>query len=308
MKQINSIDDLRAPQQSVGLGARIVLILFCLAAGLSYRFTIGLLPPSIVQFGVLAGLSALFLVLALFAKRTEQLQTYWEIPFAFFIFSVAGIFGDSNSWLGVQPWFVANVLHEAPSANNPIASTVLGMVLGQLAGTLGITVPIILLTLAGGNDLRSIYIDKIRFSKWLVVGVVALIVFYLLAASGFSSRLFPNNGVSSERFIALTPALVILVLCNGLREELWFRGLFLKKYGKFLGGIPANILAAVIFASFHVQVQYTPSLPFFLGLALVLGLIFGALMQRSGNLLASVLFHAGSDIPIFLVYLSYTLT
>jgi len=308
MKQLDSNNDLQAAQQPVGLGARIALSLFCLAAGLSYRFIIGLLPPSVLQFGVLAGLSALFLVLAVFAKRTERLQPYWEIPFAFFIFSVAGILGDSNSWLGVQPWFVANVLHETPSANNPIASTVLGMVLGQLAGTAAITAPIIVLTLAEGNDLRSIYIDKIRFSKWLVVGVAAFVVFYLLAASGFSSRLFPNQGISTERFIALTPALIILVLCNGLREELWFRGLFLKKYGKFLGGIPANILAAVVFASFHVQVQYTPSLPFFLGLALVLGLIFGAMMQRSGNVLASVLFHAGSDIPIFLVYLSYTLT
>ena len=53
---------------------------------------------------------------------------------------------------------------------------------------------------------------------------------------------------------------------------------------------------------------YTPSLPFFVGLALILGLIFGALMQRSGNQLPAVLFHAGSDTPIFLVYLSFTLT
>jgi membrane protease YdiL (CAAX protease family) len=46
----------------------------------------------------------------------------------------------------------------------------------------------------------------------------------------------------------------------------------------------------------------------FLGIALVSGLFYGYLMQKSGSILASTLFHAGMDIPIFLVYLSYTLT
>jgi membrane protease YdiL (CAAX protease family) len=35
--------------------------------------------------------------------------------------------------------------------------------------------------------------------------------------------------------------------------------------------------------------------------------VLGFLTQKSGSILASVLFHAGSDIPIFLVYLSYVM-
>jgi membrane protease YdiL (CAAX protease family) len=97
------------------------------------------------------------------------------------------------------------------------------------------------------------------------------------------------------------------VLCNGLREELWFRGLFLRKYGKFLSPFSSNLLSAVIFTSFHVQIQYTPSLLPFLLITLILGLVLGFLTQKSGSILASVLFHAGSDIPIFLVYLSYVI-
>ncbi len=103
----------------------------------------------------------------------------------------------------------------------------------------------------------------------------------------------------------MTPALLVLVLLNGLREELWFRGLFLQRYGQFLGPWTSNLLTAVIFTSFHVQVQYALHLLPFLGFTLALGLICGYLMQRSGSLIGPVLFHAGSDIPIFLAYLSY---
>ena len=81
--------------------------------------------------------------------------------------------------------------------------------------------------------------------------------------------------------------------------------LFLKKYGGFLGSFSSNLLSAFIFASFHVAVTYSWNLSFFLVIALVQGLILGYLMQKSSSLLASVLFHAGLDIPIFLIYLSH---
>ena len=302
---MGSNESLQAQKESTSAIARAILIVFGLAAGFAYRIIIGLVPASVLQLAVLLGLAALFLVAALIARRQPNLMQYWEIPFAFFIFTVAGIFGDSNSFGSVQQAFVAHVLHETPSANNPIASTVLGTVLGQLVGTLGLTVPIILLTKASGSDLKSIFVDKPRNRWTLVVGVIGFLVILLYVASGRAQRFFPNNGVTPSRFLALTPAIIILVLCNGLREELWFRGLFLKKYEKFLGPLTSNIVTAIVFASFHVAVTYSSSLPIFLVITLVLGLFLGYLTQKSGSLLPSVLFHAATDIPIFIVYLSY---
>ncbi len=305
MKPNDLNNSLQSPIEPLSLAWRSVLVVLCLAAGFTYRIIIGLLPPSILQLGVLLGLAVIFLLVAIFAKRQQNLIKYWEIPFAFFIFTIAGILGDSNSFGSLQQAFVVNVLHETPSANNPIASTVFGTVLGQLVGTISLIVPIFLLTKSSGSDLKSIFIDRTR-NRWvLVVGIIGFLVFYLLSASGHTQRFFPNNGVTHSRFLALTPALIILVLCNGLREELWFRGLFLNKYGKFLSPLSSNVLSAIIFASFHIQVQYTPYLAPFLVIALIQGLILGYLMQKSGSVLASVIFHAGSDIPIFLVYLSY---
>jgi membrane protease YdiL (CAAX protease family) len=179
-------------------------------------------------------------------------------------------------------------------------------VLVQLFSTLCMVALIIGLTRASGSDLQAIFIAKMRHPWTLVVGIVAFLAFFALAARGRTAAFFPtHNVVTFSHFLALTPALVILVLCNGLREELWFRGLFLKKYEGFLGPLAANVLAAVIFTAFHVQVQYALNLLPFLGYTLILGLVAGYLMQKSGSVLASVIFHAGSDIPIFLVYLSY---
>jgi membrane protease YdiL (CAAX protease family) len=289
--------------ESTSLAARSLLVACCLAAGFAYRVLIGLFPPSLLQFGVLLGLAALFLAVAVFARRRQNLARYWEIPFAFFVFTIAGVCGDQGGFM--QQLFVRNVLHETASVNTPPASTVMGMVIAQLVSTLSLLIPIMLLTKASGSDMKSIYIATSR-NRWaLVVGVIGFLVFYRVTMSGRAERFFPNNGVTLARFLALTPALLVLVLCNGLREELWFRGLFLKKYAQFLSPLSSNMLSAIIFAAFHAQVTYTPALLPFLGITFLLGLFLGYLMQKSGSVLASVLFHAGSDIPIFLVYLSY---
>jgi len=294
-------------KESTGLTSRFVLVVFCLAAGFAYRASVSLIPTGILEDCFLLALAALLLTVAVLTRRSQNLRGYWEIPFAFFVFTIAGFAGDV-SISPLQRGFIEYVLHETPSANNPLASTVLGTVLVQVFSTLSIALPIILLTKASGSDLKSIFIDKTR-NRWaLVVGIIGFLVFYLFTASGRAQRFFPNNGVTLSRFLALTPALIVLVLCNGLREEVWFRGLFLKKYGTFLGPLSSNMLSAIIFASFHVQVTYTPALVPFLGIALVSGLFYGYLMQKSGSVLASAIFHAGMDIPIFLVYLSYAST
>src|SRR5205085_9130611 len=105
--------------------------------------------------------------------------------------------------------------------NIALASTVMGMVIAQLVSTLGLVLPIILLTKASGRDMKSIYIDTTR-NRWaLVVGIIGFLVFYRFTMSGRAERFFPTAGVTLSRFLTLTPALIVLVLCNGLREELW---------------------------------------------------------------------------------------
>jgi uncharacterized protein len=300
------VTDPAGPQrESTSLIARSVLIVFCLVAALTYRASVSLIPAGILEDAFVLGLSALFLALAVLARRARDLRKFWEIPFAFFVFTVAGFFGD-GSISPLQHFFVRDVLRQTTSSNNPLASTVLGTVLAQLVGTLLLVVPIILLTRASGIDLRSIFIARLGNWWGVPVGVACFLIIYFLVARGRTAAFFPTHGVVTlSRLLSLTPALIVLVLLNGFREELWFRGLFLNKYATFLSPLSSNVLAAVIFTSFHVQVQYAASILPFLIYTLINGLILGWLMQKTRSILAPAIFHAGTDIPIFLVYLTY---
>ncbi len=294
-------EDAGAP---VSVSARVALVAFSLAAGLGYRAGISLMPDGLAPVFVLA-LAAVLLGATLLARNDTRFRRYWLVPFAFFVFAVAGFFGD-GAISPLQHLFVRDVLHESTSANNPLASSVTGTLVAQVVGTVLLAIPILALTRASGADMRSIFLS--RPTSWWgpAIGVAALFVIYFLALRGRTESFFPTNGpITSSRILSLTPALIVLVLLNGFREELWFRALFLNKYAPFLGPVISNVLAAVIFTSFHVQVSYSASLLVFLAYALLNGLILGWLMQTSKSIVAPMLFHAATDIPIFLVYLTY---
>jgi membrane protease YdiL (CAAX protease family) len=292
--------DIGSGKESTTIKQRFVVCAFCLAAGLSYRASLWILPISVEMYFLLGlGLSCFFLLCTSLARRIPTLKRYWQIPFAFFVFALAGSLD-----IIITNRFIVDVIHQTSTPTNPLASTVAGTVLAQLISTLSVIIPILLLTRSSGTGLSSIFIERQTMWKGLRIGVVGFAIFYLLTFSGLLQAIFPNNGVTPSRFLTLTPAILIFVLSNGLREELFFRGLFLKKYGKFLGPATSNLTQATIFTSFHLQVRYTPYLLVFLGITFILGLWLGRLMMESRNILGPSVFHAGADIPIVLGFLS----
>ncbi len=98
-----------------------------------------------------------------------------------------------------------------------------------------------------------------------------------------------SNQVQEELF-ASNLAVQVIGLCFlvPLAEELLYRGLFYERLREFLSLWPALLCAAVIFALSHgnmVQIVY----------ALPMALILHWLYEKSGNLLAPVLFHMGAN-------------
>ena len=132
---------------------------------------------------------------------------------------------------------------------------------------------------------------------------------YLATAAGMTQRLFPVRSVLPlERFLALTPALLVLCLSNAFQEELLFRGLFLKRYQNIFRAPIANLLQATVFAIAHAGVVYTPiAFVFLFVVAFPLGLIAGYLMSRTRGMLTPVILHAGLDIPIYFAFLTYVI-
>jgi hypothetical protein len=164
-------------RESASLLSRSALVVFSLAAGFAYRASVSLIPPGLFEDAFLLGLAALLLIVAVLARRSRSRKRYWEIPFAFFVFTVAGFLGDV-AISPLQQWFVHDVLHETPSVHNPLASTVVGTVLAQVFGTLSLALPIILLTIASGSSLSALFLTKQRNWVWLLVSIIGFLVFF----------------------------------------------------------------------------------------------------------------------------------
>ncbi len=109
------------------------------------------------------------------------------------------------------------------------------------------------------------------------------------------SCLFSASRAEWSKLISLAPWILTFVLANGFAEELLFRGLFLKRYQRFLGKGWSNLLAAAAFTLLHLQVTYVSELAVFLLVLFPLALVWGWLMQKTGSLWGFALFHAGAD-------------
>jgi membrane protease YdiL (CAAX protease family) len=127
----------------------------------------------------------------------------------------------------------------------------------------------------------------------LVIGITSFLCFTVLGL-----YLILTKGIQPDRVRELLPAFLLIILADGLMEELLFRGLFLRKLGRIVGNHWANLVMATVFTFMHMGIHFTASLPMFLMIVFLLGLLWGLIMQRTESLLAPALFHAGIDMLI----------
>jgi membrane protease YdiL (CAAX protease family) len=266
-----------------------LLFLLLLICGISLPSLSGLLiiPFSIALSGIvieyLAVLTALFFFVSIFLRYRQSLKQYWHILFAFFIASLA--------------MFLDNLL-------NIPSNTIIRLFLDMLLSASVIVSVITLLTKASGNSLSSIFIRKGNIKLGLIVGIIGFLIF-AIASIPISASLFGGQNLYFNRVLSWLPWIIPIVFLNGVREELLYRGLFLKKYQAVFGAKASNLLQAVIFSLSHSVAgvglnAYTPFIWALVVFTFLLGLAWGYLMQRTNSMIGSVLFHAGTDIPVFL--------
>ena len=230
----------------------------------------------------IVGISIIFLLSAILLRRNNHLRKYFDVVFAFFLAA-----------------FVSALQQIAVSLGWWSGSTMFDIVAPTLISTLLVAIPIIALTKITGGNMASIYLAKGRLWLGLAVGSAAFTLFFVTSIEG-ATTLFAGKDLSFERVLPWMPWIMAFVLSNGLREELWFRGLFLKRFETFVGSKTANLLQAIVFSLAHIDVQYTPELLIFLGITFFLGLTFGFLIQKTRSLLGAILFHAGADVPVII--------
>lgn len=230
-----------------------------------------------------------FLLFAVWLRLHEPASKYFYVSFAFFIGSFVTLLENLLQLSGLVSF-----------------STVAGTFFYQIMSTLVIVIPIVLLTKISGTDMGGIYLQRGRLRLGLLIGLGTFLFMLILilafpAGLRYASMLFPiKEDITYERVLSLMPIVVIFVLLNGFKEELWVRGIFLKKFEAFLGAWPSNILAAFVFAVAHSGVTYTPVLLIFLGITFLLGLAWGYVMQKTDSIIGSALFHGAMDIAIIL--------
>ncbi|MGB7537965.1 MAG: CPBP family intramembrane glutamic endopeptidase [Anaerolineales bacterium] len=245
------------------------------------------LPESVDGIGRVAVILS-FLALALLARRSRRFEKYWQILSACFIAALAmaiDYYLPSGEWL----LRILNISIKTPA----------GIALDKLDSSIILIVTIILLTKVSGADLGSIYLRKGNLKMGLLVGLTA----FAVSAAGaipVSELFFGGKDLTLEKVLPWTPGILIFVLGNAFNEELLFRGLFLGKYNPFLGRFLSNLVIAIPFALHHTGVSYTPDVLMFLVILIPLALAWGYVTQKTDSLWGSILFHAGTDIPIVL--------
>jgi len=231
------------------------------------------------------GLTAFFLVLTLVFKRVSTLKQFSPVAYAFLIAAAALLFLRSG------------VLDIPRDEANPMKF----LALDKLSQFTHIVSVILVLTLLGGSDLKSIFIKKGNLKYGLTFGLIS---FFGFAVLGVITQWGSRDRVAN--LPGALPWLLLFVFANATMEELWFRGIFLRKYEALIGQKAAILVTALVFGTSHVFATYDfPGGRWVFG-AVVFGLgVLGAqAMFKEDGLLGPVLFHAGYDLMIMIPVLN----
>ena len=268
---------------------RIVLALLVLTIGLFIMFVFNpwRLPrlSRVDDYLAKIGTGSFLLSVALFLRKKQRFKKYWQLPFAFFILTVA-----------ISLYFIfAQYLIKYLGASD---LTPVGWALPKVNELFVVVSVIVTFTFLSGGNLDSIYIQKGNLKLGLTIGLIAFFVFVLGAIP--MASLFQAQDLTLAKIISWIPWILIYVLANAAMEELLFRGLFLRKLEPFFGKFFSNFFVAAIFSVIHLSGNLTGDERIFVAFLFPLAIALGYIIQKTDNLWGSILFHAGMDIPVMI--------
>ncbi|MGA2435382.1 MAG: CPBP family intramembrane glutamic endopeptidase [Bryobacteraceae bacterium] len=173
--------------------------------------------------------------------------------------------------------------------------TPMGVAVAKFLQASLIVIGILAVTRLCGENLASLYIREGSLILGLSVGLITAAACLVLTLQQPAIR-----AIGAAKLMALAPGILLFVVPNAYMEELLFRGLFLGRYEPLIGKWLAIVSTALDFTLAHMQVAYAPNLWNFLLVTLGFSIAWGWLMQKTGSLWGSVLFHLGADLLIIL--------
>ncbi len=223
-------------------------------------------------------LAATFLVGAFILRRNHSLARYGTAVNALFIAAAALV--------SLKTGLIRLHHSSMPPMQN--------LALDKLSQFMLITPILLGLTWLAGDNWASIFIKLGNWKRSLRFG---LLWFFIFAAVGLAIQLWAMDAASIWPTV---PYQLLYIFANATMEELWFRGIFLRKYAVLIGRTGAILVTAVIFGASHISATY-----YFPGGGVIFGLVVFALgvvgahaMLKDDSLIGPILFHAGYDIMI----------
>ena len=278
------------------IGNRIILFVVLLVCSLSV-FLFGAnyyeLFPTNGNTLYATSTTAVFLGAALLLKRNNNLAKYWGIAYAFFVASavnlISTLFGD----------YYIDFVHLFGPATDPNKADALAKVYDSLL----VVIPILVLTVLSGANLNSLYLKIGNQARQWGFGIGALVL-----VNYFTSVLiFFGSGYDLPKLGSAIIWGVVFSFSNSILEELWVRGLFLKKLVPLIGVVGTVLLTSITFAAMHfLGVAYLPAavIPIFVANTFTLGLALGILMLKTESIWGAFLIHAAADLFLFIATLA----
>ncbi len=183
----------------------------------------------------------------------------------------------------------------------PVMNPWLG--LGKLYETLLAVIPILVLTLLSGADLRSLYLTKGNINYKWGFGIGSLLMVNYLT----SVLIFFGTGYELSKLGSVIVWGVVFAFSNSLLQELWVRGLFVKKLVPLVGVAGTVVLTSIWFGAMHfLSVAFMPFtvVPIFVINTLTMGLACGILMVKTESIWGAYLIHTAADMFLFIAILA----
>ncbi len=289
--------------QTTPRSTQVIAFLFYLIGGLFIFFlganTFDLFPTNrnaLYEWGLTTAL----LLLAVIMQRVAPLRIYAKIASVLFIASAANAI---NLALGN---FLKPILHLTISDMQDLA-------IDKLSQAIPIVLAIILLSLWSGDDLGSLFLKKGNLRQGLKFGLISFAVFTvifiviaMIQATGPQTQGLFASGVRLNTIVAAIPWILLFCFANSIMEELWFRGLSLRKLTPLLGWGSSIIVTALVFGITHAAATYiTPvQMILFSIIVISLGLVNAYVMLKTDSIWGSVFFHAGYDLLVIIPLLA----
>jgi membrane protease YdiL (CAAX protease family) len=270
-------------------GERIVLALLFTAIGSLIIIFFSPLRPlldRVADYLGRIGVILLLLIAVLLVRKSTRFEKYWQVLLGLLIMAIA----VSLDWVFGR--YLIDSL--GVNGNTPVSFALL-----KLNECVVVVCAVVLFTRMSGGSLGSIYIQKGNLKLGLIIGSIAFIV-CVAGSVPMTFLMFKPGDLTLARIISWIPWVLISVLANATQEELLFRGLFLRKLQPFFGKFLSTLLIVLVFTFLHKGITYTSNDYLFLAILSSLALAWGYIMQKTDGVWGSILFHAGTDIPVFL--------